>query len=202
MFRPLICAVIAGFSLQISSASAEQLPPVQPEQVIDEALLGKIRAWAANPIVALAIKAQNARLANATAAEVTKLDEQWATERKAAKQPLIATSLARPLSIYLLRIQAGSKGVFTEIIAMDNHGLNAGQTTVTSDYWQGDEGKFQKTFEVGPDAVFIDKPEFDEATKAWHSQVSMTVVDPNSKEKIGALTVEVNLTELQRRATS
>ena len=78
-------------------------------------------------------------------------------------------------------------------------GLNVGQSSVTSDYWQGDEDKFQKTFQVGPDAVFIDEPEYHDETKTWRVQVNLTIVDPATKAAIGAATAEINLTELQRR---
>jgi hypothetical protein len=34
-----------------------------------------------------------------------------------------------------------------------------GQSDVTSDYWQGDEGKWQKTFGTGDaNAIFVDIP--------------------------------------------
>ena len=81
---------------------------------------------------------------------------------------------------------------------MDDKGLNVGQSSITSDYWQGDEGKFQKTYPEGADAVFIDEAELNEDTKTWRAQVNLTVVD-EAKKPIGAVTVEVNLTELARR---
>ncbi len=161
-----------------------------------------MRAWMANPILAVTLHGQNKQHASISEAQILKLDEQWVREREAEDQPLISARLSSPLSVFLLRVQALSEGIYTEIIVTDNRGLNAGQNVTTSDYWQGDEDKFKKTYEVGPDAVFIDKPEFHEATKTWRVQVNMTVTDPSTREKIGAATVEVNLTEMKRRATS
>ena len=106
--------------------------------------------------------------------------------------------LTSPLSSYLTRVQAASLGLFSEIFVMDSVGLNVGQSATTSDYWQGDEAKFQKTYPVGPDAVFIDEAEFNEETGTWRAQVNLTVTDPEGNS-IGAATVELNLTELQRR---
>jgi hypothetical protein len=151
------------------------------------------------PVTILSVAASNTRHEGVQQAEIEKLDDAWKTEAKSDDQPLIAEILSSPLSSYLLYTQAKSAGLFTEIFIMDRFGLNVGQSSVTSDYWQGDEGKFQKTFQVGPDAVFIDEPEYHDETKTWRVQVNLTIVDPSSKAAIGAATAEINLTELQRR---
>ena len=75
-----------------------------------------------------------------------------------------------------------------------------GQSAITGDYWQGDEGKFQKTYPVGADAVFIDEAEFHDGTGTWRAQLNMTIA--KNGKAIGAITVEINLTELQRRASN
>jgi hypothetical protein len=196
------CAIACALLLQTAGACAQQPPPIAPEAVIDEAFIGRLRTWLANPIVALSVKAKNALHKDFTQAQIEELDGIWRKETKASDQPLISATLTSPLSIYLLRVQAGSQGAYAEVFVTDNRGLNVGQSSVTTDYWQGDEDKFQKTFDVGAEAVFIDKPEFDEETKAWRAQVSLTLTDPDTKKKIGAVTIEVNLTEMQRRATS
>lgn len=202
MLKASILAFAAGLAALTLPAAAQQASPIEPEQVIDSAMLDRMRAWIANPIIAVTLRAQNKRHSGFTQAQIDELDKAWRKEAAAQEQPLISATLTSPLSIFLLRVQAVSQGAYAEIFVMDNRGLNAGQSVVTTDYWQGDEDKFQKTFGVGPDAVFIDKPEFHEATKSWRAQVNMTVVDPNTKEKLGAITVEVNLTEMMRRKTS
>jgi len=154
------------------------------------------------PVAIMSIKAANVKHTGVDQAAIDKMDEAWKTEAKSDDQPFIAEILSSPLSNYLLYIQASSAGLFTEIFVMDKFGLNVGQSSVTSDYWQGDEDKYQKTFAVGPDAVFVDEPEFDDKTKTWRTQVNFTAVDPATKEAIGAVTVEFNLTELQRRLQS
>ena len=83
---------------------------------------------------------------------------------------------------------------------MDAKGLNVGQSSITGDYWQGDEAKYQKTFPTGADAVFIDDPEWDDERKIWISQLNLTLADEDGKTPIGVATVEVNLTELMRRS--
>ena len=91
--------------------------------------------------------------------------------------------------------QAG--GLYTEIIVMDGKGLNAGQSAVTSDYWQGDEDKWSKTYAARPDAVFVDEVEKDESRRrCFSSQVSFTIIDPATNQVIGAITFGVNLDQL------
>ena len=172
-----------------------------PKSLIDDALIQSIREWSSVPVVGLTLAALNARQGELDQASIDSLDKQWRDERKADDQPLITAVLSSPLSGYLLRIQAGSAGLFTEIFVMTAKGLNAGQSSITSDYWQADEAKFQKTFDIGPDAVFVDEPEFNEETATWRAQVNLTLTDA-SGAKIGAVTAEVNLTELARRAAA
>jgi len=143
--------------------------------------------------------AQNERNRDITEEQILALDKQWRDETKADAQPIIAQLIGNPLSQYLLQIQARSLGLYPEIFIIDAKGLNVGQSSVTTDYWQGDEAKWQKTFAVGPEAVFIDEVEFHEKTRTHRVQVNMTVIDPVTAKPSGAITVEVNLDELQRR---
>ena len=117
--------------------------------------------------------------------------------REVEDQPLITAVLSSPLSNYLTRIQADSQGLFTAIFVMDGSGLNAGQSAITSDFWQGDEAKFQNTFQVGPDAVFVDDIEINEDTGVEIAQLNMSIAQDG--KVVGAITVDVNLTELRRR---
>jgi hypothetical protein len=196
----------------VAPAAAPETPAAAPETVaaapapapisadiIKPEFVETLRQQLQQPVTILSVASSNKHHEGVQQAEVDKLDEAWKSEAKSDDQPLIAEILSSPLSSYLLYTQAKSAGLFTEIFIMDKFGLNVGQSSVTSDYWQGDEDKFQKTFQVGPDAVFIDEPEYDDGTKTWRVQVNLTIVDPASKAAIGAATAEINLTELQRR---
>ena len=97
---------------------------------------------------------------------------------------------------FLRAKKEASKGLFTEIFVMDNKGLNVGQSDVTSDYWQGDEAKWQKTFLVGPKAIHISDVKKDESTQTYQSQLSLPVVDPANNQVIGAITLGVNVEQL------
>lgn len=191
VYIPLLC-------LTASSVFAQETPEDMQGLVTTE-IIEEIKEWAKAPVVRFSVESQNHRRGSLSEAAIEALDKQWRDEKEAQDKPLMAASVSNPLSNYLLKRQAQSIGLYTAIIAMDANGLNAGQSTITDDYWQGDEDKFQKTFAVGQTGLFIDKPEYDEALKIWTSQVSMTLTDEAGSEAIGALTVQINLTELSRR---
>ena len=73
-------------------------------------------------------------------------------------------------------------------------GLNVAASAVTSDYWQGDEAKWQETFLAGPGASHVSEIEEDESTQTFQVQVSLPVVDGGSP--IGAITLGVDIERL------
>lgn len=197
--HPGLWLLIPFFACFVAVQQAAAQSP--SKDLVSAALIQSIRAFSSVPVVRLTLAELNARQAKLDQATIDTLDKQWRDERKADDQPLITAVLSSPLSGYLLRIQAGSAGLYTEIFVMTAKGLNAGQSSVTSDYWQADEAKFQKTFDVGADAVFVDEPEFNDETATWRCQINLTLTDADGA-RIGAVTAEVNLTELERRAAA
>jgi len=180
------------------SSSAYAQDTAIPSSIIGENEIRDIQSWVNKPVVTISVEAQNKRLAQIDTDQIDLLDKQWRAETKNTDQPLIAAVLSNPLSNYLTQIQAGSSGLYTEMFVMDKLGLNVGQSAITSDYWQGDEGKFQKTYPNGAKARFIDEAEFHEGTKTWRAQANFTITNAEA-QPIGAITVEFNLTELARR---
>jgi hypothetical protein len=181
-----------------SETAAKPAGP-DPLKLITPAVIADVKKLLGQPVTVISIGASNDAHGKIDQAGIDSLDKEWKAETKAEKQPLIAEMLSSPLSNYLLYLQAQSAGLYTEMFVMDDKGLNVGQSSVTSDYWQGDEGKYQKTFQVGPDAIFIDEAEFNDGDKTWRAQLNFTLVDPQSGKPIGAATIEMNLTELERR---
>ncbi len=196
---PKFRMTLASAIVAVSFMPAQAEPP-QPDvnKLVSPALIEEMRSFINTEIVQVSVAAQNQRLTAMAQDKIDALDNQWKAEREAADKPLIAATLSNPLSVYLARIQGKSLGLYAEIFVMDQNGLNVGQSSVTSDFWQGDEDKFQKTYQVSDDAMFVDAAEWDDEAKIWRNQVSFTLLDA-SKKKIGAVTVEINLTELERR---
>jgi hypothetical protein len=155
-----------------------------------------VKQWVADNTVIQAVKAQNAKHAGLSQADIDNMDKDWRAQTDASSKPMIDAVLANALSNFLRQQKDASQGLVTEVFVMDNRGLNVGQSDVTSDYWQGDEAKWQKTYQAGANGLFIDEVEMDESTQTFQSQVSMSIVDPATGEVIGAITVGVNIDAL------
>ncbi|HEX2580685.1 MAG TPA: hypothetical protein VHL08_01760 [Dongiaceae bacterium] len=186
--------IILAATLAVVAHHAWAIDITEP---VNKLIAENISYWVEDPALIEAIKAQNAAHVAFTQADIDKMDKQWTAEVNQPTKPLIDSVLNNTASHFLAKVKADSKGLFTEIFAMDNKGLNVGQSDVTSDYWQGDEAKFKKTFPLGAKSVFIDKVEKDDSTQQLQSQVSMTVVDPADQSPIGAITIGVNVDMLQ-----
>ncbi len=157
----------------------------------------QVRSWLADSSVISAINNQNMRHASLDQTDIERLDNQWRSETSSNNRELVNAVLSNSLSSYLGDVKNGAGGLYSEIFIMDDKGLNVGQSDVTSDYWQGDEDKWIKTYLAGPDAVFIDEVKFDESTQTFQSQLSLSVIDPMTGITIGAVTVGVNVDMLQ-----
>ncbi|GAB2183983.1 hypothetical protein LAB1_12920 [Roseibium sp. LAB1] len=166
------------------------------ESELKDLASGKIAEIAAAAEVVSAVKEQNGVTGSYDQAKIDELDGKWREEAEAVDQPMIDEVLDKPLSVYLANVQESSGGLFTEIFVMDAKGLNVGQSDVTSDFWQGDEAKWQETFLVGKGAVHISELEQDDSTQTLQSQVSIPVLDPDSGAVIGAVTFGVNVDNL------
>lgn len=79
---------------------------------------------------------------------------------------------------------------------MDDQGALVCATAKTTDYWQGDEAKWQRAFNDGKGDVFIDRPKFDDSSAQRLAQISVPVLDKGVA--IGAITVGVSIDKLQK----
>ncbi|MCO6186247.1 hypothetical protein [Rhizobium sp. L1K21] len=152
----------------------------------------QVKPWLSDPVVIDAILAQNRNHAGLNQAGIEALDEAWRKEVHEGPSDMINGVLSTELSKFLMEKQEAAGGTITEIFVMDNRGLNVGQSEITSDYWQGDEAKFQKTFGTGTDVLFVDQAEKDASTQQIQSQVSMTITDAGGTP-IGAITVGIRV---------
>ena len=176
------CSLIAA-ALTGPAAAAERVPASYVEQV---------RAWTQEPTTLITLRAWNDKHAELTQADIDRLDQDWRKQTEGEQQPLIAQILGAPLSSMLLRHQADSGGKLIEAFVMSTRGLNVGQSAVTSDYWQGDEAKFQESFGRGADAVHFGAVEVKD-TGRRAQQVSLTITDPKTGQPIGAITAKFDL---------
>lgn len=151
-----------------------------------------VMAWAADPAVLAAVQAGNAAHQGLSEEDILALDTRWRDEVGHADTPTITAVSASAVSDFLRQKMKESNGAIVEVILMDDKGLNVGVTDVTSDYWQGDEDKFLKTYPAGAGAMDLGDVELDESSQTYEAQVSFTIVDPATGAPIGAMTVGLN----------
>jgi hypothetical protein len=77
-----------------------------------------------------------------------------------------------------------------EAFVMNDRGTLVCSVAETSDYWQGDEAKWQKTFVDGREA-FVEEPAFDVSSGKYAIQVSVPVAEAG--KRIGAVTLTLKL---------
>ncbi|HEV7498630.1 MAG TPA: PDC sensor domain-containing protein, partial [Vicinamibacteria bacterium] len=80
--------------------------------------------------------------------------------------------------------------VIVEAFVMNDRGTLVCSITETSDYWQGDEAKWQRTFTDGRDP-FVEEPAFDASSGTYAIQVSVPISDKG--KRIGAVTLTLKL---------
>jgi hypothetical protein len=158
-----------------------------PQEVYN--LANQLTKYGTDPVIVKAVKAQNAK--GMTLDEIKKKDNEW--KNTAGIMDYMKALMTSPCGKKLQSIM-NSKEYFAEIFVMDNKGANVAMSDKTSDYWQGDEAKFQKSYNNGKGAVFVDEVEFDESTQAYLVQVSVPVKD--GSKVIGAITFGIDVDKL------
>jgi hypothetical protein len=156
----------------------------------------ELSEWLTDGDLLSALRAQNVAHADLTEDEVIALDQEWRAEASAGGGALISKLMEQPVSEWLRTKQTATTGFVTEVFVMDNKGLNVAQSVETSDYWQGDEAKWQETYLVSTDALHISDIEFDDSTGYYQAQASLTISDPETNTAIGAITFGINVQNL------
>jgi hypothetical protein len=149
-----------------------------------------IKALASDPTLVAATKAQNAKRVDLAAIQA--IDEQWI----AGKVPERVQQTTTGPCADRLRELVAAHAAYGETFVTDDQGALVCATLKTTDYWQGDEPKWQRAFAEGKGAVFIDRPRFDDSASIHLAQISVPIVDRG--KVIGVLTVGVVVEKLPR----
>lgn len=173
--------------LVITLLSVFSISEEVPQEVYD--LAESIKPLGMDATVVAAVKAQNAE--GLSLDVIKSRDTTWRTVSglDSFMESLLSSAVAKRLADF-----ESSEPFYVELFLMDNQGANVAMTSKTSDYWQGDEAKWQKSFAGGAGAIHFGDVEFDESAQAYLVQVSIPVMDGG--KAIGAITIGVNLDEL------
>ena len=148
------------------------------------ARVSRARALSADAALRRALTDQNA--APQTPQQILRRDREWISDhRLPLRKELSANACAQRL-----RRLIEEDAAIVEAILMDAQGANVCVSRETSDYWQGDEAKFQRTFIEGKE-LFIDEPAFDESSQTYALQLSVLITD--GRTRLGALTLTLRV---------
>jgi hypothetical protein len=191
MHSSLKYGALAAVCFVLGTAGAlaqEEAPHVKP---VTEYVKKNVQPWLDDAVVIKAVTAANKKHANVSYDEILEWDKKWADKDQALRD----STMKNDLSAFLVKKKEASGGAITEAFVMDDKGLNVGQTDGTSDYFQADEAKWQKTYGAGEMAIFVDKVEEDEGKKI--AQASLTIVEKG--KPIGAITLGIDTDKVMKK---
>jgi len=186
--KKILTLMVVGIFL-IAGSTVIYAGEKAPQKVVDLAK-SKLANLGTDPVIIEAVKAENAK--GKSLDQIKEMDKKWKAD--AGLADYMKAMMDSACGKRLAQIQK-SASYYSEIFVMDNQGGNVAMTDKTSDYWQGDEAKFQKSFNGGAGAVFVDEVEFDDSSQAYLVQVSVPVKDNNTV--IGAITIGIDVDKLE-----
>jgi hypothetical protein len=171
-------AVVFAFAALFASVLHAQSAGSMHKNLAAEA--ERLQTWSSDKVLIDAVKAQNAR--KVPLAEIQKIDKEW-TGGKVRKEIMSGPCADR------LRELSRQQNYYVEIFVSDNQGALVCANEPTTDYWQGDEPKWERAFLEGKGGLFIDRPKYDESAKATLATINLPIFE--GKMAIGVITVGV-----------
>ena len=220
----LIALSVAFCSAPALAQTAPSAPAAAKEEMpgpaVEKYARDFLAKWDGDAQLIAAIKASTKKTERYSFDDVTILDSQWRVaksgpekEKKAAEtlaeltkvkleehikkgEAIIKEARENDISKFL-KAQIDSaepKGAVVEIFVMDGWGWNVGQTGGTSDFYQGDEGKWQKTF-AGADPKEVEVLPIVEEDGIRQAQISLPIKDGD--KNIGAVTIGIDVNKVK-----
>ena len=112
------------------------------------------------------------------------------------RDPLRQAIVQAPCSVKV-RDLVKEDPLVVEAFVMNDRGTLVCSVAETSDYWQGDEAKWQRTFVDGKDP-FVEEPAFDASSGKYAIQVSVPMAEAG--RRVGAVTLTLKLNRQEAAA--
>jgi len=167
-------------------ALSGQAEPTAAVHIRDTAYarVARAQAIARDSSIHSAVSASNARFEPADL--IRRRDALWVAN---PRDPLRQEVVQAPCSAKV-REMVKDDPVVVEAFVMNDRGTLVCSIAETSDYWQGDEAKWQRTFVEGKDA-FVEEPAFDASSGKYAIQLSVPIAEAG--KRIGAVTLTLKL---------
>jgi len=168
-------------------ALSGQAEPTAAVRIKDTAYarVARAQAIARESSIHSAVSASNARVESPEL--IGRRDALWMAN---PRDPLRQEIVQAPCSARV-REMVKDDPLVVEAFVMNDRGTLVCSTIETSDYWQGDEAKWQRTFVDGKDP-FVEEPAFDASSGRYAIQVSVPIAEAG--KRTGAVTLTLKLT--------
>ena len=142
----------------------------------------RIEEWTKADALREAVAAQNRQ--KRTLEKIQQIDAAWAAggDLEGLDRKLLENACAELLESFMTATSG-----FKEGFVMDNLGALVCMTQRTSDYWQGDEAKWQRSMNEGRGALYIGEIAWDESADSMLVQISVPIMSDG--RAVGSLTV-------------
>jgi hypothetical protein len=137
-----------------------------------------------------AVAAKNA--SGETLDQIQRKDREWIAQTR----PDLRRTVTQGSCADRLRDLVKDDSFVIEAFLMDARGALVCATRETSDYYQGDEAKWERTYQDGR-RVFVDEPALDASVGVYAIQLSVLVSTPDGKA--GALTLTLKVPQAVAR---
>ena len=174
-------------ALVLAAAFAQESPVDAPRRVrgLANGRLALVRKVISDAELVRAIATRNK--VSESPADVKRKDDDW---QRDPELPLRREIVTNECAVRLKAIVQEDPAI-SEAYLMDNRGALVCSIADLSDYWQGDEPNFQRTFGQGQ-FLFVGDPAAETGTGAWTVPISMVVLDGPTKIGAATLTLRVS----------
>jgi hypothetical protein len=175
--------VSLSLALALAFASCDESADMKVEREANTVAMLAVEA----SLVA-AVKVQNAQ--NLTVAQIIALDQAWV----AGTAPALVQAVTTGACADKLRVMLTANDAYAEMFLMDNKGALVCAAAKPTDYYQGDEDKWTKSYNGGAGRIYIAPPAFDASANATLVQISAPVKDGTTT--VGVMMVGVDTDKL------
>jgi len=182
--------VIAATVEELTATLAEQIDEAQGVEPNVKTFTKTLLPHCTNPVFVAAVGKQNAK--GLSLDQIKQIDKEWV---EAEDELPIHSELIKNACADEIRKIIKKNPIIREAFVTDNQGANVGQNDLTSDYWQGDEAKWQDAYNDGKGGVHYGKNKFDKSTNTVLQHIGLPIINPDG-EVIGAVCYGVAIDEL------
>jgi ABC-type amino acid transport substrate-binding protein len=125
--------------------------------------------------------------------EILNLDAQWRALAPQQFSDMAQRVTDQPASITMREWQQGRKLLVTEVILTNGIGTLAAMSGLTSDFWQGDEPKFEHHISTDTRTLYVSPIRYDASTARFQVTVSMPVIVKGQWLPAGVLAIGLDV---------